>query len=74
MIANKIKIDKEAIHILEKANKKILNSITKKELIEFIEGEENYIDILTKKIERKNKMILIITAIALLILIVGGLI
>lgn len=74
MIANKIKIDKEAIHILEKANKKILNSMTKKELIEFIEGEENYIDILTKKIERKNKMILIITAIALLILIVGGLI
>lgn len=74
MIANEIKIDKEAIHILEKANKKILNSMTKKELIEFIEGEENYIDILTKKIERKNKMILIITAIALLILIVGGLI
>lgn len=74
MIANKIKIDKEAIHILEKANKKILNSMTKKELIEFIEGEENYIDILTKKIKRKNKMILIITAIALLILIVGGLI
>ena len=74
MIANEIKIDKEAIHILEKANKKILNSMTKKELIEFIEGEENYIDILTKKIERKNKMILIITDIALLILIVGGLI
>ena len=74
MIANEIKIDKEALHILEKANKKILNSMTKKELIEFIEGEENYIDILTKKIERKNKMILIITAIALLILIVGGLI
>ena len=74
MIANEIKIDKEAIHILEKANKKILNSMTKKELIEFIEGEENYIDILTKKIERKNKMILIITVIALLILIVGGLI
>ena len=74
MIANEIKIDKEAIHILEKANKKTLNSMTKKELIEFIEGEENYIDILTKKIERKNKMILIITAIALLILIVGGLI
>ena len=74
MIANEIKIDKEAIHILEKANKKILNSMTKKELIEFIEGEENYIDILTKKIERQNKMILIITAIALLILIVGGLI
>lgn len=74
MIANKIKIDKEAINILEKANKKILNSMTKKELIEFIEGEENYIYFLTKKIERKNKMILIITAIALLILIVGGLI
>lgn len=74
MIANKIKIDKEAIHILEKDNKKILNSMTKKKLIEFIEGEENYIDILIKKIERKNKMILIITAIALLILIVGGLI
>lgn len=74
MVANKIKIEEEAIHILEKANKKILNSMTKKELIEFIEGEENYIDILTKKIERKNKTILIITAIALLILIVGCLI
>lgn len=74
MVANKIKIEDEAIHILEKANKKILNSMTKKELIEFIEGEENYIDILTKKIERKNKTILIITAIALLILIVGCLI
>lgn len=74
MITNKIKIDEEAIHILENANREILNSMTKKELIEFIEGEENYIDILIKKIERKNKTILIITAIALLILIVGCLI
>ena len=46
MITNKIKIDEEAIHILENANREILNSMTKKELIEFIEGEENYIDIL----------------------------
>ena len=55
MVANKIKIEEEAIHILEKANKKILNSMTKKELIEFIEGEENYIDILTKKSRERIK-------------------